>query len=181
MECKKATLKLKPCPFCGQEPKLQEDIRYPRPECEAKKAYEVFCVNKNCPICEADNFYSLSKEEAVRVWNKRADNSPKKTEEIEENPELKIAIILCGETEKIEDCKNCRCRNGYCPYLTKASAISKYFQTKSLDDLKRTEKRILKELEITKTIVRKNYGISEAVGIDVAMRKIKEIFDEVIN
>ena len=68
---------LKPCPFCGKDPKLQEDIRYPRPKCEAKRAYEVICENWDCPIHHADTYYSLSKKKAIEAWNRRVSNVKK--------------------------------------------------------------------------------------------------------
>ena len=43
-------IKLRPCPFYGQEPKLQTDFRFPRPERERTKAYEVVCQNSDCII-----------------------------------------------------------------------------------------------------------------------------------
>lgn len=65
---------LKPCPFCGQRPVLQRDVRYPRPECKRKDAFEVVCKNLNCIIGYVDERYSLSEEEAIEWWNRRASN-----------------------------------------------------------------------------------------------------------
>ncbi|MBE5792436.1 MAG: restriction alleviation protein, Lar family [Clostridiales bacterium] len=64
--------KLKPCPFCGGEAKLQTDIRYPRPKCDAKTAYEVVCQTWGCIIGFVDERYRLSKDEAIKAWNTRA-------------------------------------------------------------------------------------------------------------
>ena len=67
---------LKPCPFCGKIPEIQEDYRWPRHGKYAGKrvdAYEIICVNFDCPIYKADNVYFLSKEEAIEAWNRRAE------------------------------------------------------------------------------------------------------------
>ena len=66
--------KLLPCPFCGQTPKLQEDFRYPWPERERTRAYEVVCQNPDCIIGKVDAHYRLTKREIVELWNRRADN-----------------------------------------------------------------------------------------------------------
>lgn len=65
---------LKPCPFCGRDPAMQEDIRFPRPACEAVKAYEVVCNTYECVIYHADNTYFRSPLEAVAKWNRRAND-----------------------------------------------------------------------------------------------------------
>lgn len=67
MKCKG----IKPCPFCGSEAVLQRDVRYPRPRCKPKQAYEVICINWDCVIYRADTRYSLTKKEAIEKWNKR--------------------------------------------------------------------------------------------------------------
>ena len=67
-------IKLKPCPFCGGEARLQKDIRYPRPKREPKEAWEVVCDNWDCPIYHADTRYSLSEKEAIKKWNRRVNN-----------------------------------------------------------------------------------------------------------
>lgn len=63
---------LKPCPFCGSRPVLQSDIRYPRPACEPKRAYEVICQNSDCIIGFMDERYRLTEREIVALWNRRA-------------------------------------------------------------------------------------------------------------
>ena len=70
------SVELKPCPFCGKIPEIQEDYRWPRHGNYAGKrvnAYEIICVNFDCPIYKADNVYFLSKEEAMEAWNRRAE------------------------------------------------------------------------------------------------------------
>ena len=62
---------IKPCPFCGRDPALQEDIRYPRPACEPAKAYEVVCNTYGCVIYKADNVYFRSPVDAIKHWNRR--------------------------------------------------------------------------------------------------------------
>ena len=65
---------LKPCPFCGGKAVLKRDVRYPRPARNARRAYEVICVNRGCIIYNADNTYYLVKRDAINIWNKRANN-----------------------------------------------------------------------------------------------------------
>ena len=62
---------LKPCPFCGGEAKLKQDIRYPRPACKPKEAFEVVCQNWDCIIGFVDEHYKLTAKEAVEAWNRR--------------------------------------------------------------------------------------------------------------
>lgn len=66
--------KLKPCPFCGSDAELKTDIRYPRPMCHPKRAYEVFCTNYDCIIGGVDDRYYTNKEKAIKAWNRRASN-----------------------------------------------------------------------------------------------------------
>ena len=68
---------LKPCPFCGRIPEIQEDSRWPRHGKYAGKrvdAFEVVCKNMGCVICGADNVYFLSAEEAAEAWNRRVND-----------------------------------------------------------------------------------------------------------
>jgi hypothetical protein len=64
---------LKPCPFCGGKAELRQDIRYPRPDCEPRKAYEVVCTNYECIIGLVDDRYRLTEQEIINLWNARAD------------------------------------------------------------------------------------------------------------
>lgn len=65
-------IELKPCPFCGNMPVLKTDIRYPRPACKPKRAYEVVCQNSDCIIGFVDDRYRLTESEIVELWNRRA-------------------------------------------------------------------------------------------------------------
>jgi len=65
---------LKPCPFCGQIPKLQSDTRYPKPKREPKRAYEVVCQNTDCIIGFVDDHYRLTERKIVELWNRRAND-----------------------------------------------------------------------------------------------------------
>ena len=66
--------KIKACPFCGSEARLKQDTRYPRPECNPRDAFEVFCTNAACIIGYADDHYYLSAEEAIEAWNGRVSD-----------------------------------------------------------------------------------------------------------
>ena len=68
---------MKPCPFCGKEPVLQKDKRYPRMTNGSAlpiDAYEVVCNTFSCPIYHADNTYFTKAETAIKAWNTRKDN-----------------------------------------------------------------------------------------------------------
>ncbi len=56
---------LKPCPFCGEEARL--DISEEK-SCET--TYDIDCYGKGCfrPI---NNFPFESKEQAIKAWNRR--------------------------------------------------------------------------------------------------------------
>jgi len=63
-----------PCPFCGREPALQVDKRWPRwTENTALPidGYSVVCNTYKCPIYHADSTYFFTKEEAISKWNER--------------------------------------------------------------------------------------------------------------
>lgn len=67
---------LKPCPFCGQKPKMEESARFPRygkDEGKRKKGYTVVCQNMYCILHNADNWYERSEKEACEAWNHRAE------------------------------------------------------------------------------------------------------------
>ena len=64
----------KPCPFCGREPALQVDKRYPKWTKDSAMpvdGYTVVCNTRECPIYHADNTWFFRKEDAVRAWNER--------------------------------------------------------------------------------------------------------------
>ena len=66
----------KPCPFCGYLPSIQHDSRWPRSgphEGERVDAFEVVCLTEDCVIYHADNVYFLTKEDAGKAWNRRAE------------------------------------------------------------------------------------------------------------
>ena len=67
-------IELKPCPFCGQLPELQEDFRFPWPERERTRAYEVVCQNSDCIIGHVDTHYRLKKCGIIELWNRRTEN-----------------------------------------------------------------------------------------------------------
>ncbi len=71
---------IKPCPFCGKDPVMVKDIRYPRPECNATEAYEIVCNSLGCPIYKADNTYFFSPYAAAAAWNTRRLPEPPKEE-----------------------------------------------------------------------------------------------------
>ena len=61
----------KPCPFCGKEPVLQKDRRYPQATLYPVDAYSVICNTFSCPIYRADNTWFTTAETAIEKWNTR--------------------------------------------------------------------------------------------------------------
>ena len=61
-----------PCPFCGRDPVIQHDRRYPdEAGSEGCSAFEVICNTWGCPVYCADNSYYRTPEEAIQAWNRR--------------------------------------------------------------------------------------------------------------
>ena len=54
---------LKPCPFCGEEPKVIEDI----------SVSWVVCDNSDC-VVYARTLLKKTREEAIEAWNTRAED-----------------------------------------------------------------------------------------------------------
>lgn len=53
---------LKPCPFCGRQPVLEQD--------EFVKTYwKIYCSNVDCVAFYARGFFG--KQSAVKAWNRR--------------------------------------------------------------------------------------------------------------
>ena len=67
--------KMKLCPFCGKQPELLRDERWPGNSVRAVRAYYVSCVNSDCVIFWADNKYFRSAEKAIKAWNRRASEA----------------------------------------------------------------------------------------------------------
>ena len=57
---------LKPCPFCGCTAIINHK--------EAIEAWIVECSNNSCPASYMIGNYYDTENEAVEVWNRRADN-----------------------------------------------------------------------------------------------------------
>lgn len=67
--------KLKPCPFCGGEAKIQKDTRYPKNMSDGITAFEPVCPNPECPIYMSDSKYYRTEAEAITAWNTRAETA----------------------------------------------------------------------------------------------------------
>lgn len=80
--------KLKPCPFCGQAPKVEESARFQRygkDEGKRIKGYTVVCQNMYCILHNEDNWYRRSAKEASEEWNHRAEPEQMAAEKWEED------------------------------------------------------------------------------------------------
>ena len=61
--------KLRPCPFCGNEP-LDDEFGGP-PYSFSHRTFRVHCVNPQCPTMPWTKHYSR-KAGAIAAWNRRA-------------------------------------------------------------------------------------------------------------
>lgn len=89
---------LKPCPFCGQIPIIEESARFPRygkDEGERIKGYTVVCKNMDCILLNEDNWYRRSAKEASEAWNRRfePENRPLTLGEVQECCEKGIGYM----------------------------------------------------------------------------------------
>ena len=57
---------LKPCPWCGKQPIIQRKNN--------QRKYRVICSYLDCLVFPATNWKNDTAEDAIRVWNRRADN-----------------------------------------------------------------------------------------------------------
>jgi hypothetical protein len=57
--------KLKPCPFCGEQPTISYDA--------AGKWFYIECLNDDCPMC-VQGVWHTDMEAATKEWNKRYSN-----------------------------------------------------------------------------------------------------------
>lgn len=67
---------LKPCPFCGETPKIEETARFPRSgrnEGKRIKGYTIVCKNLDCILYNADDWYRSSLGKACAAWNRRIE------------------------------------------------------------------------------------------------------------
>ena len=62
-------LEPKPCPFCGSRAKVEEMYLWNEP------LYQVRCRSeqRDCPVSPATPFDYTTEEQAILVWNRRAD------------------------------------------------------------------------------------------------------------
>lgn len=62
---------LKPCPFCGGEPKVYTDYQKSVDVEEPELVWRVMCGKLNCALLMS---HFKTEEEAVATWNRRAEN-----------------------------------------------------------------------------------------------------------
>lgn len=60
---------LKPCPFCGHQPKV---FKYKSPVSNVEKVF-IFCVHMDCHM-RVKTMGCDTEEEAIAMWNRRASN-----------------------------------------------------------------------------------------------------------
>ena len=60
------TEELKPCPFCGSDPIIEED------RASEKERFIMICGNVNCPVHIYTGWYE-TEDKAIKAWNTRAE------------------------------------------------------------------------------------------------------------
>lgn len=64
---------LKPCPFCGEQGVIFEDLRYMNRPTDMRVVFGVQCANPDCIMHQMQKFYPY--EQAARAaWNRRSKN-----------------------------------------------------------------------------------------------------------
>lgn len=66
----------KPCPFCGAEPVMIQEMRYPDPKWEVQimkplDTYRVVCSDMNCQAHFMERPYFRTREDATENWNRK--------------------------------------------------------------------------------------------------------------
>ena len=63
--------KLKPCPFCGGEPILDEDsVAFTN---KPKSCFQILCINRQCGV-HLKTKWRETKQEAIEAWNRRVND-----------------------------------------------------------------------------------------------------------
>lgn len=73
-------IELKPCPFCGVVPEIQDYVDGPRdmnalPGLDCKLTYGVGCENERCPCTPFTDDDYQTPQEAAAAWNRRSTES----------------------------------------------------------------------------------------------------------
>lgn len=66
-----SNFELKPCPFCGYQPKIRKTMRFATYRRGMFEAYEAVCVNYKCLIFNAKEQYFMNENSAAKAWNTR--------------------------------------------------------------------------------------------------------------
>lgn len=61
---------LKPCPFCGSDGVMFEDLRYRNDPLDMWVVYGVKCSNKDCIMDQTQHYYPYESS-ARQAWNRR--------------------------------------------------------------------------------------------------------------
>lgn len=77
---------LKPCPFCGEQPEINEYHGFATPH------YSVDCMNDSCPAYVGSSLKE-TKQEAIEAWNTRAEKMCKP--EVEHHGDLILTRYPC--------------------------------------------------------------------------------------
>lgn len=59
---------IKPCPFCGKEPEVQQDENF-----FGMTEWWIACLNFDCPVDNVTTGSFAIKQKAINAWNKRSD------------------------------------------------------------------------------------------------------------
>lgn len=68
-----AVVKLKPCPFCGEEPTEMHDVHdYPTSGTEIYLGYGIACHNYECGVMP--EVFNKKLDQAINLWNRRVES-----------------------------------------------------------------------------------------------------------
>ena len=89
---------LKPCPWCGTKPWIDEE----------RGCFSVWCAETKCPIA-AGTQYKATREEAIAAWNGRTDPTKEAVDELRAKMRMIVSHATGGSFSDIDASVNDIC------------------------------------------------------------------------